>query len=207
MTRHYTFLIPSDLGLVLLCKPCHISSAIQQMLEALYPFMFFFFSGAFKLYYSFRRFYPEILPLFIHLSSRPFNIYARDYICSRSISSTLISDEHNKSYDYNTVATLLWQHISIWCKVPSIFTFTVRDLLELHNGVGLNGNARVAFQGIIIVGCWCIWRARNEVRFSNKSIRVEEVISNVKALGFLWFKSRFKCIDLSWDTWRDFVIM
>ncbi|KAK1426775.1 hypothetical protein QVD17_15455 [Tagetes erecta] len=34
------------------------------------------------------------------------------------------------------VANMVWQHISSWCKIPPIFAFSVRDILEIHKSVG-----------------------------------------------------------------------
>lgn len=82
---------------IFLCKTCHIRSAIQQMLQALYPLTFLVFSAAFELYYSFGGFYPEILLVFIaviRLSSRPcwdVNADSGDYICSRGGVAMLLS--------------------------------------------------------------------------------------------------------------------
>ncbi|PWA83317.1 RNA-directed DNA polymerase, eukaryota [Artemisia annua] len=67
------------------------------------------------------------------------------------------------------VASVLWQGISQWCKVPNIYAFSFGDLLELHNFVGLKGIAKEVFHGIIMIGCWSLWKARNELRFSNKT--------------------------------------
>ncbi|PWA60122.1 RNA-directed DNA polymerase, eukaryota [Artemisia annua] len=50
-------------------------------------------------------------------------------------------------------ATRLWQHISSWCNVQNIFAFSFKDLLEVHNFVGLSGRTREIFYGIIIIGC------------------------------------------------------
>ena len=77
------------------------------------------------------------------------------------------------------------QHISSWCKVQNIFAFSFKDLLDVHNFVGLSGRAREIFYGIIITGCWCIWKARNLLKFQRKKARLEDIIGEVKVLGFL----------------------
>ncbi|MFS7978580.1 hypothetical protein Hanom_Chr10g00917111 [Helianthus anomalus] len=45
--------------------------------------------------------------------------------------------------------------------------------------------ARDVFCGIVRVACWCIWRARNNLRFKNKQVKVADIISEIKSLGFL----------------------
>ncbi|PWA89029.1 RNA-directed DNA polymerase, eukaryota [Artemisia annua] len=101
----------------------------------------------------------------------------------------------------------IWQLISAWCKVQNFFAFSFKDLLEVHKFVGLSGKAKDIFYGIIIVGCWCIWRARNLHKFQNKHAKVEETLGEIKSLGFLWAKHRAKIPSLNWDLWCKFVFM
>ena len=105
------------------------------------------------------------------------------------------------------VAAVLWQGISQWCKIPNIFAFSFGDIIELHNFVGLKGIAKEAFQGIVLIGCWSLWKARNELRFSNKSVRVSDILSEVKAVGYLWFSNRGRIKSLSWENWCKFSFM
>ncbi|PWA40262.1 RNA-directed DNA polymerase, eukaryota [Artemisia annua] len=102
-------------------------------------------------------------------------------------------------------ASRLWQHISTWCKVPNIFVFSFKDLLDLHNFVGLSGKKKEIFYGLMIIVCWCIWRARNSFKFQNKKARMEGIIGEVKVLGFLWAKSRAK-LHNSLDQFKTFTI-
>ncbi|XP_076914681.1 uncharacterized protein LOC143573769 [Bidens hawaiensis] len=55
-----------------------------------------------------------------------------------------------------------------------------------------NGVKKEVFQGIIVIACWRIWKARNELIYENKSVIVEEIIEDVKVLGFLWYCNRPK---------------
>ncbi|XP_035837166.1 uncharacterized protein LOC118485047 [Helianthus annuus] len=101
----------------------------------------------------------------------------------------------------------IWALISMWCKIPSIFAFTIKDLLDLHDHVGGPEWKRAAIQGIIRIGCWCIWRARNDYKFNNKEIKVEGIMRDIKALGFFWFNTRYKRNVVRWEDWRSFVIL
>ncbi|KAJ0754982.1 hypothetical protein HanPI659440_Chr09g0352861 [Helianthus annuus] len=61
--------------------------------------------------------------------------------------------------------------------------------------------------GIIRIGCWSLWRARNGLKFNYKLARIEEIVSEVKSVGYLWFKNRTKLKNLSCNSWCKFVIM
>ncbi|XP_035831977.1 uncharacterized protein LOC118481011 [Helianthus annuus] len=80
-------------------------------------------------------------------------------------------------------ATIIWNFVSNWCRVPNCFVFSFRDLMEIHNHSGLNEREKTILNGIIIICCWSIWKARNEFRFANKPARVENIISEIKT-GF-----------------------
>ncbi|XP_021980772.1 uncharacterized protein LOC110876923 [Helianthus annuus] len=105
------------------------------------------------------------------------------------------------------VANLVWNHLSRWCKIAPLFFFEFKDLLYVHEHVGFSGLKKDILRGLIRIGCWCIWKARNEATFNNKEIKIEDIISNVKALGFLWSNSRLKGFSISWQDWCKFVIM
>ncbi|MFS8030796.1 putative reverse transcriptase zinc-binding domain-containing protein [Helianthus anomalus] len=52
--------------------------------------------------------------------------------------------------------------------------------------------------------CWCLWMARNRAVFSSKEAMVDDVFSEVKSLGFLWFKHRTRINHISWLDWCNF---
>ncbi|XP_021996027.1 uncharacterized protein LOC110893218 [Helianthus annuus] len=95
-------------------------------------------------------------------------------------------------------ACVLWQKVSKWCWIPPIFAFSTRDLLEIHKNGSLKDKEREALHGIIVVACWCLWLARNKVKFSDVEVKVDNVFSDVKSLGLLWFKNRCKNNPISW---------
>ncbi|KAJ0468126.1 hypothetical protein HanIR_Chr14g0692961 [Helianthus annuus] len=68
--------------------------------------------------------------------------------------------------------------------MPSIYAFSFRDLLEQHNIVGFLDLRKEAVQGIIMIGCWSIWKARNEFKFSDRPVKIENINNEMKALGF-----------------------
>ncbi|XP_021985967.1 uncharacterized protein LOC110882195 [Helianthus annuus] len=83
------------------------------------------------------------------------------------------------------VASTVWQFVSSWCIIPSIFAFSFKDLLEIHSLSGLSDQRKDVIQGIIIIRYWSIWKARNELKFAGKTARIENIVSEIKALGFL----------------------
>ncbi|KAJ0834488.1 putative reverse transcriptase zinc-binding domain-containing protein [Helianthus annuus] len=102
-------------------------------------------------------------------------------------------------------ATRIWSKISSWCNVPFPLAFSFKDVVEAFRYCGLKGKLQLAFQGIAIIACWAIWIARNELVFSARVPKVEEVFCSIRSLGFIWFKNRSKCIDISWEDWCKFV--
>ncbi|XP_021971859.1 uncharacterized protein LOC110867019 [Helianthus annuus] len=104
-------------------------------------------------------------------------------------------------------ASVVWNHISRWAKVQNLFFFGFKDIVEIHEHVGLSGEKKEAFKGIVRIAVWLIWKARNKARFENKEVRADVIISELKASGFLWFKSRSRFKNLSWQNWCKFVIM
>ena len=132
------------------------------------------------------------------------NILVNDPLCP-------LCDEVEESVDHLFTccfyASVLWQHVSTWCKVQNLFVFSFKDLMEAYIHVGLSGKAKDIFYGIIIIGCWSIWKARNNSKFQKRKARMEDIIGEVKALGFLWAKSRAKLASLSWVDWCKFNIM
>ncbi|KAJ0860278.1 putative reverse transcriptase zinc-binding domain-containing protein [Helianthus annuus] len=102
-------------------------------------------------------------------------------------------------------ASMLWSWIESWCKYAPLVIFSFRDLIVCHNHVGLVGKSKEVLKGVIRVGCWVIWRARNEARFKDKEIKLEHIIGEVKRTGFLWYKNRNRGILTTWDDWCKFV--
>ncbi|KAJ0534015.1 putative reverse transcriptase zinc-binding domain-containing protein [Helianthus annuus] len=105
------------------------------------------------------------------------------------------------------VATVIWQKIQTWCKTSSLFVFSFRDVLEIHNWVGLEGKKKEVFHGIAILVCWRIWKARNELIFEGKPCVIDEVFSDIRSLGYVWYCNRSKGSRLSWKDWCSYVNM
>ncbi|KAF5761365.1 putative RNA-directed DNA polymerase [Helianthus annuus] len=105
------------------------------------------------------------------------------------------------------VSAVIWQKIQVWCNSSILFTFSFRDILEVHNWVGLEGHKKEVFHGIAIIACWRIWKARNALVFEGKPFVINEVFSDIRSWGFVCYNNRMKdkCID--WKDWCRFVFV
>ncbi|XP_076907600.1 uncharacterized protein LOC143564109 [Bidens hawaiensis] len=101
-------------------------------------------------------------------------------------------------------AQSLWSVISSWCKVPSIYAFSVKDLLELHRYTRFPEKKAKAFNVVCLTTIWCIWSARNTLVFEGKPVNLNNVVGEIKALSFLWVKNRRRNTRLTWEKWRAF---
>ncbi|KAJ0476786.1 putative reverse transcriptase zinc-binding domain-containing protein [Helianthus annuus] len=105
------------------------------------------------------------------------------------------------------MATILWQKISRWCHISPIFAFSFKDLLVIHRDKYIDHRVKPVVHGIIISACWCLWLARNKAVFSGVEAKAESIFSEVRSLGFLWYKNRSRNWSISWSDWCKFVIM
>ncbi|PWA91287.1 cellulose synthase-like protein G3 [Artemisia annua] len=94
-------------------------------------------------------------------------------------------------------------HAHIRTQRLGMFVFHAHDLVEMHEHCGAFGIKKMVLHGNIIIACWRMWRARNEKNFSNKDPNVVEMVADIKTLGFLWYKHRFKQGVVDWDRWSD----
>ncbi|XP_021979888.1 uncharacterized protein LOC110875998 [Helianthus annuus] len=101
----------------------------------------------------------------------------------------------------------IWNEISRWCRISGMFVFHVNDFVEMHDHCAMSGNKKMVLHGIIIIACWGMWRAGNEKVFSSKDPNIVEMIADIKTLGFLWYKHRFKGGVIDWDRWCSFDLM
>ncbi|KAJ0628444.1 putative reverse transcriptase zinc-binding domain-containing protein [Helianthus annuus] len=106
-----------------------------------------------------------------------------------------------------SVSSAVWNDISLWCKIPSIYAFSIKDLLGIHSSLPASAKKKEAIYGIVIIVCWSLWRARNKLVFSNIPVRIDRILSEVKALSFLWYSNRSKYKGVSWEEWVSFVNM
>ncbi|XP_022041998.1 uncharacterized protein LOC110944653 [Helianthus annuus] len=95
------------------------------------------------------------------------------------------------------VATRVWAAISVWCKIPPIYIFEFKDILDIHNYSQVEKKAKNIIQGLVIISCWSIWKGRNEVVFNQISRSPQEIVREIKSRGYAWFKNRTSCNYIS----------
>ncbi|XP_035843871.1 uncharacterized protein LOC110927588 [Helianthus annuus] len=88
-------------------------------------------------------------------------------------------------------ALMLWAFLSSWCKCQNLLVFSFRDLIEAHNHVGLIGRKKEVVKGLIRIGCWCLWRMRNDVKFNNKSANLEAITREVCIMAEEFYNTFF----------------
>ncbi|KAL8215675.1 hypothetical protein R6Q57_022512 [Mikania cordata] len=89
-------------------------------------------------------------------------------------------------------------HIESWCKLPPIFAFSFRDLLELPKSVARGKHSKELILSIIQTTVWCIWKARNDVIFNQRKVPKEKNVEEIKALSYFWVKHRMWSCGLEW---------
>ena len=98
----------------------------------------------------------------------------------------------------------VWDKIASWCGIPRPFIFHVKDVISIHEHSGVAGIKKEVLYGIIIITCWRVWKARNEKIFNGTDTDVVRLVADIKALGFLWYKNRFKGGIVDWEHWCSF---
>ncbi|KAJ0757712.1 putative RNA-directed DNA polymerase [Helianthus annuus] len=100
-------------------------------------------------------------------------------------------------------AQSIWQNLAIWCRLPPIIAFGIKDLLTLH---GSRASSRMgkAIHAVVLVAFWSIWKMRNEVVFKQAVPNVAKSLDEIKSMAFLWVKSRSKVVSLTWENWSRF---
>ncbi|XP_076918146.1 uncharacterized protein LOC143578444 [Bidens hawaiensis] len=96
----------------------------------------------------------------------------------------------------------VWNGIARWCHIPPIFLFSINDIQTIVDQSGSSNRKKELLHGILVLTCWRIWKARNEKVFTKNNTKITEIISDVKSMGFLWYKSRGKC-DVDWKGWHS----
>ncbi|XP_076925644.1 uncharacterized protein LOC143588558 [Bidens hawaiensis] len=105
-----------------------------------------------------------------------------------------------------SLAQAVWQAITLWCKVPQIFAFNIRDVLDLYKYTKFPKRKAKFFHAVCLASLWCLWKARNEMVFNGHAVTVERMVGDIKALSFLWVKSRSGSVSLSWKGWCGFSV-
>ncbi|XP_035838138.1 uncharacterized protein LOC118485793 [Helianthus annuus] len=88
------------------------------------------------------------------------------------------------------VAQCVWNFVSQWCRISSIFAFRVKDILDWHKYVKGCEKWRKLVYAIMQVALWVVWRSRNDVIFNNQEVSIDRILNEIKHLAFLWIGNR-----------------
>lgn len=99
---------------------------------------------------------------------------------------------------------LVWSEIEKWCHLPPIIAFSTKDLLIIQQNVNGSIQRKMMVQAVMLISCRVIWKSRNIMVFNCKRTKIEEVLGEIKSIGFLWLKSRSKNDNFNKDQWLEF---
>ncbi|KAJ0490856.1 putative RNA-directed DNA polymerase [Helianthus annuus] len=103
-------------------------------------------------------------------------------------------------------AQMVWQNIALWCSIPPIIAFDLKDMLTLHEVCTVSGKKKKVLHAVILVAIWSIWKSRNEAVFQQKSPNMTKTLDEIKAMAYLWVKNRSRSMTLTWEDWSKFKI-
>ncbi|KAJ0623417.1 putative reverse transcriptase zinc-binding domain-containing protein [Helianthus annuus] len=82
-------------------------------------------------------------------------------------------------------AQLIWQNVAIWCLIPLIIAFDIKDLLTLHEISSGSTRKKKVLYAIILVTLWSIWKSRNEFVFQQITPNTTKILEEIKAMAYL----------------------
>ncbi|KAJ0482569.1 putative reverse transcriptase zinc-binding domain-containing protein [Helianthus annuus] len=100
-----------------------------------------------------------------------------------------------------SVVERVWSAFSAWCKLPQIYAFDFKDIMEIHNFTCLSKKAKSIIQGLVMISCWCIWKGRNDLVFKQFRRSPQDILGEVKSKGYGWARNRTPCNYISWVDW------
>ncbi|XP_022019925.1 uncharacterized protein LOC110919987 [Helianthus annuus] len=94
-----------------------------------------------------------------------------------------------------------WNRFCAWANIPHILAFSFGDLVDHYKSCPGNKDYKEVIKGLIVVACWCIWKARNAKFFSSMESSWGEIFREIRTLGFFWLKNRSKHCNIEWIEW------
>ncbi|KAK1423184.1 hypothetical protein QVD17_18479 [Tagetes erecta] len=141
------------------------------------------------------------LPTLISLQARGVNVQT---------STCLLCNEADETAEHVFTAcpkvTTVWNSVASWCKISPLYAFSINDIFELHVHKPGSPIWKKLINAIVLVTCWCFWKARNEQSHGNKVKTADQIVNEVKAMSFLWIRNRATKICADWNQWSSFAI-
>ncbi|XP_021975366.1 uncharacterized protein LOC110870498 [Helianthus annuus] len=113
----------------------------------------------------------------------------------------LLDEEADHLFVGCELAQHVWNFVSQWCKISSIFAFRVKDILDWHKQVRGCRKWRKLVYAIMQVALWVVWQSRNDLVFNDKEVSIDRITNEIKQLGFLWIGSRLSLKEITWEEW------
>ncbi|KAJ0547437.1 hypothetical protein HanIR_Chr08g0372181 [Helianthus annuus] len=79
-----------------------------------------------------------------------------------------------------------------------------KDLVNIHKYMQGSSKWKKVIYLVLQTTMWCIWKARNDLIFNSKQPIVGRIKDEIRALGFLWLRSRAKASSVTWTDWCNF---
>ena len=98
-------------------------------------------------------------------------------------------------------AMQVWRWIWSWCGLQSQNFQSINDLLISLGATGGCTRRRLMLHAIFYGTLWCLWKARNDRTFTNKSSSASRVTDEILSLTFSWFKYRGNLGNCFWPLW------
>ncbi|XP_076945878.1 uncharacterized protein LOC143617109 [Bidens hawaiensis] len=96
------------------------------------------------------------------------------------------------------LAQYTWSVLAQWCKMPTPFLFSFRDVLELHKFSRFEKEKADVIHAVCLIVAWCLWKKRNALVCKGIPTQVAGLVEEIKVLSFLWIKHRGR------KNWRRF---
>ncbi|MFS7958257.1 putative reverse transcriptase zinc-binding domain-containing protein [Helianthus anomalus] len=130
------------------------------------------------------------------------NIHIPFVACALCNSATESMDHLLISCQY---AHLVWTAVSLWVKIPlPRYLLSLVELMEYIDSYTSSQERKKAVYLIIAATCWTLWQIRNNLIFKGKTTNASRAVGDIKAISFLWVKTRARKLNLEWQEWSDF---